>query len=74
MKREHPILIICQDNAGENKKLIALAHSKEWKLNTAFENTAQKPPQQNSKAETGFTVIAAKARAMLSVCVSGLRL
>ncbi len=63
MKRGHPILIICQDNAGENKKLIAMAHSKEWKLNTAFENTARKTPQQNSKEETGFTV----------VCVSGLR-
>ncbi len=59
-------MIICQDNAGKNKKLIAMVHSKEWKLNTAFENTAQKKPQQNSKAETGFTVIAAKARAMLS--------
>ena len=59
-------MIIRQDNAGKNKKLIALAHSKEWKLNTAFENTARKTPQQNSKAETGFTVIAAKARAMLS--------
>ncbi len=39
MKRGHPILIICQDNAGKNKKLIAMAHSKEWMLNTAFENT-----------------------------------
>ncbi len=59
-------MIIRQDNAGKNKKLIAMAHSEEWKLNTAFKNTAQKTPQQNSKAETGFTVIAAKARAMLS--------
>ena len=27
--RRHPILIIRQDNAGENKKLVTLAHSKE---------------------------------------------
>ena len=43
-----------------------MVHSKEWKLYTSFENTVCKSPQQNSKAETGFTVIAAKARAMLS--------
>jgi hypothetical protein len=43
-----------------------LAHSNEWKLDTSFENTAHKTPQQNLKAEIGFTVIAAKARAMLS--------
>jgi hypothetical protein len=51
---------------GENKKLITLAHSKEWKLDTSFKNTAHKTPQQNLKAEAGFAVIAAKARAMLS--------
>jgi hypothetical protein len=66
MKRGYPILIIRQDNAGENKRLITLAHLKEWKLDTSFKNTACKTPQQNSKAETGFTVIAVKARAMLS--------
>ncbi len=43
-----------------------MAHSKEWKLDTSFNNKARKTPQQNLKAETGFTVIAAKARAMLS--------
>jgi hypothetical protein len=37
-----------------------------WKLDTFFENMAHKTQQQNLKAETGFTVIAAKARAMLS--------
>ncbi len=66
MKRSHPILIVRQDNAGENKQLIKLAHSKDWKLSVAFENTARQTPQQNSKAETGFTVVVAKARAMLS--------
>ena len=59
--------IVRQDNAGKNRKLITLAHAKDWKLNVAFENTAHKTPQQNSKAETGLTVIAAKARTMLSV-------
>ena len=65
-KRGHPILIVRQDNAGKNKQLIKLAHWKDWKLSVAFENTARKTPQKNSKAETGFTVVAAKARAMLS--------
>jgi len=42
--RGHPISIIRQDNAGENKKLVTLAHSKEWKMETNFENTARKAP------------------------------
>ena len=46
MSRGYPISIIRQDNAGENKKLITLAHSQEWKLATTFENTARKTPQQ----------------------------
>jgi hypothetical protein len=60
----HLILIIRQDNAGENKKLVTLAHSKEWKLATIFENTALKTPQQNSFAENAFTAIASKTRAV----------
>jgi hypothetical protein len=66
MKHGHPILIVHQDIAGENKQLIKLAHWKDWKLSVTFENTARQTPQQNSKAETGFTVVAAKAQAMLS--------
>ncbi len=64
----HPISIIRQDNAGENKKLIMLAHSKEWKwkLETPFENTARKTPQQNSLAENAFTRIASKTRAVMN--------
>ena len=31
MSRGYPISIIRQDNAGENKKLVTLAHSQEWK-------------------------------------------
>jgi hypothetical protein len=44
----HPIAIIRQDNAGENKKLVTQANSKDWKHETIFENTACKTPQQNS--------------------------
>ncbi len=58
--RGHPIEIIRQDNAGENKKLVTLAQSKDWKLEAIFENTAQNTPQQNSYAELAFTMIAAK--------------
>jgi hypothetical protein len=32
--RRHPISIIRQDNAGENKKLVTLAQSQDWKLET----------------------------------------
>jgi len=62
----HPISIIRQDNAGENKKLVTLAHSKEWKLETNFKNTARKTPQQNSYAELAFMVIAAMTRAVMN--------
>jgi len=64
--RGHPILIIRQDNAGENKNLVTLAHLKEWKLETKFKNTAGKTPQQISYAELAFTVIAAKTRAVMN--------
>jgi hypothetical protein len=46
--------------------LMALAHLKDWKHKTIFKNTARKTPQQNLYAELGFTVLAAKARVMLS--------
>ncbi len=64
--RGHPILIIRQDNAGENKKLVTLAHLQEWKLETIFENTARKTPQQNSYAKLAFTVITLKTRAVIN--------
>jgi len=44
-----------------------VAHSQDWKLATIFENTACKTPQQNSYVELVFTVIAAKARAVVNV-------
>jgi hypothetical protein len=43
-----------------------LAHSQEWKLETNFENTACKTPQQNSYVELAFLVIALKTRAMMN--------
>jgi hypothetical protein len=66
MSHGHPISINRQDNAGENKKLVTLAHSQEWKLATIFENTARKTPQQNSLAENAFMVIASKMRVMMN--------
>ena len=63
--------MIRQDNAGKNKKLILLAHLKEWKHDTIFENTVRKTLQQNSLAELAFTVLSAKARAMLSAAPTG---
>jgi hypothetical protein len=62
----HLIAIIRQDNAGGNKKLMTMAHLKDWKHETIFKNKARKTPQQNLYAELAFTVLAAKARAMLS--------
>ncbi len=56
---------MCQDNAGENVKLVKMAKGKDWKLDFAVEYTARKTPQQNLHAETSFTVIAAQARSML---------
>jgi hypothetical protein len=64
--RRHLIKIIWQDNAGKNTKLVTLAHLKDWKLETMFENTACKTPQQNSYAELAFTVIAVKTRAVMN--------
>ncbi len=53
-------------SAGENKKLVTLAHSQEWKLSAIFENTARKTPQQISYVELAFTTIAAKTRAVMN--------
>ncbi len=45
---------------------MTFAQSKDWKLETIFENTACKTPQQNSYAELAFTVIAAKTQAIMN--------
>jgi hypothetical protein len=52
---------------GKNKKLVALAHLKDWKHKTIFKNMARKTPQQNLLAKSAFLVLTAKARAILSV-------
>jgi hypothetical protein len=62
----HPIEIIQQDNAGKNKKLITLVHSKDWKHEPFLRTLVVKTPQQNSYAELALTVIAAKARAVMN--------
>ena len=61
--RDQPILILRQDNAKENLALIKMAKSQAWKLTFKEELTARKMPQQNSKAETAFTIITAKPEA-----------
>jgi len=55
-----------QDNAGKNMKLVTRAHSQEWKLESIFENSACKTPQQNFYAELAFTVIASTTRAVMN--------
>jgi hypothetical protein len=64
-ERGHPIQILRQDNPGKNIKLVKTAKGKDWKLDFIVEYTACKTPQQNSHAETLFTIIAAQARCML---------
>ncbi len=39
---------------------------KDWKHETIFENMARKTPRQNSYAKLPFTVLAAKARTIVS--------
>ncbi len=64
-ERGHPIRVLRQDNASKNVKLVKTAKGKDWKLDFIVEYTARKTPQQNSHAETLFTIIAAQARFML---------
>ncbi len=49
-----------------HKKMITLAHLIDLKHETIFENTACKTPQQNSYAESAFTMIVAKTRAVMN--------
>ncbi len=62
----HLIKIIQQDNARKNKMLVTLAHLQDWKLETIFENTACKTPQQNSYVKLAFMVIATKTRVVMN--------
>ncbi len=61
----HLIQILQQDSAKENMALTKTAKGKDWMLAFAVKFTARKTLQQNSKAKTAFTVIAAQARSML---------
>ncbi len=42
VKHRHPIQALCQDNTGENVKLIKTAKGKDWKLDFEPEFAAQK--------------------------------
>ena len=66
MARGQPVQILRQDNAKENLALLKMAKSATWKLTFKEELTARNTPQQNSKAETAFTVVAAQARSMMN--------
>jgi hypothetical protein len=61
--RGYPVLIMRQDNAGENKTLENRLQSADWKLHMKMEYTAANTPQQNALVEVKFTYLAAKARA-----------
>jgi hypothetical protein len=45
--------------------LVKTAKSKNWKLEFEVEYIARKMPQQNSYAETSFTIIAAQDRCIM---------
>ncbi len=63
--RGHPVLIMRQDNAGENKKLEKQLHIADWKLPVKMEYTAANTPQQKAHVEVKFTYLASKARAAM---------
>jgi hypothetical protein len=62
----HPVLIMRQDNAGENKKLEQQLHSADWKLQVKMEYRAADTPQQNALVELKIYYLAAKARAAMN--------
>ncbi len=45
--------------------MVKTAKGMNWKLEFEVEYNARKTPQQNSHAETSFTIIAAQARCMM---------
>jgi hypothetical protein len=61
--KDHTVLIMRQDNAGEKKKLEKRLHSAGWKLLVKIQYTAANSPQQNALVEVKFTYLASKARA-----------
>ena len=63
--QKRPVGALRQDNAGKNKAIEDHCKESDWQLNVKFEYTARATPQQNLLVETSFTVIAARARAMI---------
>jgi hypothetical protein len=63
--RGYPVLIMRQDNSGENKKLEKRLQSADWKLQVKMEYTAADTPQQNALVEVKFIYLVAKARAVM---------
>ncbi len=63
--RGYPVLIMREDDAGENKKLEKRLQSADWKLPVKMKYTAANTPQQNALVEVKFTYLAAKARAAM---------
>jgi hypothetical protein len=64
--RGYPVLIMRQDNAGENKKLENRLHGADWKLPVRMEYTAANTSEQNALVEVKFTYLVAKARAAMN--------
>jgi hypothetical protein len=63
--RGYPVLIMRQDNAGENKKFEKRLQSTDWKPPVKMEYTAANTPQQNALVEVKLTYLAAKSRAAM---------
>ncbi len=51
--RGYPVLIMRQDNAGENKKLEKILQSADWKLPVNMKYTAVNTPHQNALVDGG---------------------
>lgn len=66
LERGIPLSKIRCDNAGENKLWEQRCKSADWKLPVDFEYTAARTPQQNSKVEVGFAVIANRGRSLMA--------
>jgi hypothetical protein len=63
--RGYPVLIMRQDNAGENKSLERRLQSADWKLRVIIEYTASDTPQQNALVVLKFTYLSEMARAIM---------
>ncbi len=59
------LILVGQDNAGENKSLKKRLRSADWKLHVTMENTAN-TPEQNAIVELKFAHLAAKVRTAMN--------